>query len=181
MAETADAAPGCVLVETSAGTLVQLQLERRAGADRPVLRVIQSASDASTSGAPAPGEASLVITNLEALAQYLETERHIIATTCLVVLHLDVGEVLLGRDVLDRGWDAEWATLSLILHQVQHYHAKALILVQHHCVEHPELMAQGLMLSRRLAAALAEWNIPLHDHVILGTHGLVSLRQMGFC
>jgi DNA repair protein RadC len=66
-----------------------------------------------------------------------------------------------------------------VIHKAMDLGAAAVILVHNHPSGSPEPSRADIQITQRIAEAGRLLNITVHDHVIIGRHGHVSLRAQG--
>lgn len=96
------------------------------------------------------------------------------------VLHLDVknqliADVLMAEGTIDHApvYPREIARAAL------EHGSASLILVHNHPSGDPKPSPQDIAITKEIVAAVKVLGIGVHDHVIVGRHGVASLRQLG--
>jgi len=106
-----------------------------------------------------------VLANWQALLDYLHADMAHHGIERFRVLHLDTRNVLIRDEVMSRGTIDEAAVyVREVVARALQLHSAALILVHNH---------------RSIAATAKGLGIALHDHLIVGTRGHVSLKAQG--
>ena len=121
-----------------------------------------------------------VIGNWQALIDYLHADmaHHLIER--VRVLHLNTRNMLIRDELIAEGTIDEAAVhVRQILKRAMDLGSAAIIMVHNHPGGDPSPSRADIELTRRVAAALKAPGIALHDHIIIGTQGHVSLRAQG--
>jgi len=121
-----------------------------------------------------------VLTNWQALLDYLRADmaHHLIER--VRVLHLNTRNMLLRDELIAEGTIDEAAVhVRQVLKRAMDLGSAAIILVHNHPGGDPSPSRADIELTRAIAAALKAPGIALHDHVIIGRQGHVSLRAQG--
>ncbi len=121
-----------------------------------------------------------LISSWQALIDYLRLEMGHLAVEQVRVLFLDTKNRLIRDEKMWEGSVDESAVyVREILRRALELHASAIIVVHNHPSGDPSPSQQDIRLTRELAEAARPLRIALHDHVIVGAHGEVSLRAQG--
>lgn len=121
-----------------------------------------------------------VIGNWQALIDYLHADmaHHLIER--VRVLHLNTRNMLIRDELIAEGTIDEAAVhVRQILKRAMDLGSAAIILVHNHPGGDPSPSRADIELTRSIATALKAPGIALHDHIIIGTQGHVSLRAQG--
>lgn len=121
-----------------------------------------------------------VIGNWQALLDYLRADmaHHLIER--VRVLHLNTRNMLIRDELIAEGTIDEAAVhVRQVLKRAMDLGSAAIILVHNHPGGDPSPSRADIELTRSIAAALKAPGIALHDHIIIGTQGHVSLRAQG--
>ena len=113
-----------------------------------------------------------------ALMDYLSvTMRHESVET-VRILFLDRKNALIKDEILHRGTvDQSQLYTREVLKRVVELGASAIILVHNHPSGDPTPSQYDIQITRQLRAALSIIHVVLHDHVIVGRNGEISLRK----
>jgi DNA repair protein RadC len=96
------------------------------------------------------------------------------------VLFLNSKNMLIRNEPMSEGSVDEAAVyVREIIRRALEYHATAIILVHNHPSGDPQPSQQDIRLTREIIEAGRPLKIAVHDHLIIGTQGHSSLRQMG--
>ncbi|WP_066649775.1 MULTISPECIES: RadC family protein [Sphingomonas] len=121
-----------------------------------------------------------VIANWQALLDYLRADMAFHPVERVRVLHLNTRNMLIRDEVVAQGTIDEAAVhVREILKRAIELGSAAIILVHNHPGGDPSPSRADIELTRSIAAALKVPGIALHDHIIVGAQGHVSLRAQG--
>jgi DNA repair protein RadC len=121
-----------------------------------------------------------VLSNWQALLDYLRADMAHRATECVRVLHLDSRNKLILDDKMSEG-TVDQAVLHSreVIKRALEMNAASLILVHNHPSGDPQPSRADIELTRTIVAAGKPLGIAVHDHLIIGTEGHSSLRALG--
>ncbi len=119
-----------------------------------------------------------LLTNPEMVTRYLEHELVGEEAEFFLVLHLDAKNRLIHSERLFRGTVDRSAVFprEIAKHGLA-YNARAMIVAHNHPSGDPNPSASDASLTTSLIAALRTVDITLHDHMVVGREGVISLRQ----
>lgn len=121
-----------------------------------------------------------VLSNWQALLDYLRADMAHQPIERVRVLHLDAKNVLIRDELVSEGSiDQAAIYVREVIRRAIDLHSSALILVHNHPSGDPSPSRQDIALTREIAEAGRPLGIALHDHVIVGAQGHASLRGMG--
>ena len=121
-----------------------------------------------------------VLSNWQALLDYLRADmaHHMIER--FRVLHLNAKNMLIRDEVMSEGTIDEAAVyIREVVRRALDFGSAAIILVHNHPSGDPAPSRADIDITRRIAEAGKPLNITVHDHLIIGTGGHVSLRAEG--
>jgi DNA repair protein RadC len=128
----------------------------------------------------APLEEPITIGSWQALVDYLGVDMRYERVETLRLLFLDRKNNLIRDETMHRGtvdhtplYPREVAKRALELH------ASALIMAHNHPSGDPTPSRADIETTKQVQAALATLGIALHDHLILASRGITSLRSLG--
>ncbi|WP_448660096.1 RadC family protein [Sphingomonas sp. CJ99] len=121
-----------------------------------------------------------VLSNWQALLDYLRVRMAHDAVEQVRVLHLNTRNILIADDAMSRGTiDEAPVHLREVIRRAIDFGSAAIILVHNHPSGDPTPSKADIDLTRAIAAAGKPLNIAVHDHLIMGRNGHVSLRAQG--
>ncbi|KKC27813.1 RadC family protein [Sphingomonas sp. SRS2] len=121
-----------------------------------------------------------ILTNWQALADYLHADMAHRLVERVRVLHLNTKNALIRDELVSEGSiDQAAVHVREIVRRALELGSAALILVHNHPSGDPEPSRQDIGLTRELIAALKPLGISVHDHVVVGSKGQASLRALG--
>ncbi|WP_395613831.1 DNA repair protein RadC [Allosphingosinicella sp.] len=121
-----------------------------------------------------------VLASWQALLDYLRADMAHLAIERVRVLFLNSRNILIANEPMWEGSVDESAVyIREIMRRALDLHATAIIVVHNHPSGDPSPSQQDIRLTRDLAEAGRHLGIALHDHVIVGASGHVSLRSEG--
>jgi DNA repair protein RadC len=121
-----------------------------------------------------------VLGNWQALADYLHATLAHIDVEEFHVLHLNTRNMLVRDERMSRGTIDEAAVhVREVVRRALDLGSAALILVHNHPSGDPAPSRADIDITRAIVAAGKPLNIAVHDHVIVGRAGQVSLRAKG--
>ncbi|HEX8484630.1 RadC family protein [Sphingomonas sp.] len=121
-----------------------------------------------------------VLANWQALLDYLRADMVHHAIERFRVLHLDTKNMLIRDEVMSRGTiDQAAVHVREVIRRALDFGSAAIILVHNHPSGDPSPSRADIDITRAIAEAGKRMGIALHDHLIMGTNGHVSLRAQG--
>jgi DNA repair protein RadC len=121
-----------------------------------------------------------VLGNWQALLDFLHADMAHHLVERFRVLHLDTRNQLIRDEVMSRGTVDQTAVhVREVIADALKYASAAIILVHNHPSGDPSPSRADIDITRAIAAAGKPMNIAVHDHLIIGTKGHVSLRAQG--
>lgn len=125
-------------------------------------------------------EARPILSNWEALGDYLQAAMGHNQVEEVRVLFLNAKNVLIANEAMWRGSVDEAAVhVREVIARAMVLGATALILVHNHPSGDPTPSQQDIRLTRDIVEAGRHMKITVHDHVIVGAQGRSSLRALG--
>ena len=125
-------------------------------------------------------QARPVLGNWQALLDYLRADMAHHAVERVRVLHLNTKNMLIRDEVMGEGTiDEAPVQVREVIRRALDLGSAALILVHNHPSGDPSPSRADIDLTRAIAAAGKPLGIAVHDHLIMGAHGHVSLRAKG--
>lgn len=121
-----------------------------------------------------------ILSNWQALIDYLHADMAHEAIERVRVLHLDGKNVLIRDEVVTEGSiDQAAIYVREIIRRAIDLHASGMILVHNHPSGDPAPSKADIQLTRELVEAARPLGIAVHDHLIIGTQGQTSLKSQG--
>jgi DNA repair protein RadC len=121
-----------------------------------------------------------VLGSWQALLDYLHIDMAQLKRERVRVLYLDVKNRLVRDEMVSEGSVDEAAIHPReVIHRAMDLGATAIIIVHNHPSGSPEPSRADIEITNRIAEAGRLLNITVHDHVIIGREGHVSLRAKG--
>ncbi|WP_019515895.1 RadC family protein [Sphingomonas sp. Mn802worker] len=121
-----------------------------------------------------------VLSNWQALADYLHADMAHDAVERFRVLHLNTRNMLVRDEVMSRGTIDEAAVhVREVIKRALDIGSAALILVHNHPSGDPSPSQADIRITRAIVEAGKPLNIQVHDHIIVGRNGQTSLRSKG--
>jgi DNA repair protein RadC len=121
-----------------------------------------------------------VLASWQALLDYLRADMAFLPVERVRVLFLNTKNVLIRNEPMSEGSVDEAAVyVREVVARALDYQASAIILVHNHPSGDPQPSQADIRLTRSLVDALRPLKIQVHDHVIVGAQGEVSMRSMG--
>ncbi|HEX8384011.1 MAG TPA: DNA repair protein RadC [Sphingomonas sp.] len=121
-----------------------------------------------------------VLANWQALLDYLRGRMAHEAVEHVRVLHLNTKNMLIRDELMSRGSIDEAAVhVREVIRRAIDLGSAAIILVHNHPSGDPSPSRADIDLTRAIAAAGKPLNVVVHDHLIVGAKGHVSLRAQG--
>lgn len=153
---------------------------RRAGLSELSAAAIRIAHASATRLLRADLQGRPMLGNWQALLDYLRADMAHHGIERFRVLHLDTRNHLIRDEVMSEGSIDQTAVyVRQVVKRALDLHAASLILVHNHPSGDPSPSRADIDVTRAIATAGKPLNIAVHDHLIIGTGGHVSLRAQG--
>ncbi|USU04611.1 DNA repair protein RadC [Sphingomonadaceae bacterium OTU29LAMAA1] len=121
-----------------------------------------------------------VLANWQALLDYLRADMAHHAIERFRVLHLNTRNMLIRDEVMSEGSiDQAAVHVREVIRRAIDLGSAAIILVHNHPSGDPSPSRADIQITRTIADAGAAMGIVLHDHIIMGLNGHVSLKAQG--
>ena len=121
-----------------------------------------------------------VLSNWQALLDYLHADMAHHAVERFRVLHLNTRNMLIRDEVMSQGSIDETAVyVREVIRRAIDFGSAAIILVHNHPSGDPSPSRADIEITRNVSEAGKRLGIALHDHIIIGTKGHASLRAQG--
>ncbi len=121
-----------------------------------------------------------VLSNWQAVLDYLRADMAHHPIERVRVLHLNARNVLIRDELVSEGTVAEAAVhVREVIRRAIDLGSAAIILVHNHPSGDPQPSRADIDLTRKTIEAAKQFDIAVHDHVVIGTNGHASLRAMG--
>ena len=121
-----------------------------------------------------------ILANWQALLDYLRADMAHHPIERVRVLHLNTRNILIRDEVMSKGSiDGAAVHVREVVRRAIDLGSAAIILVHNHPGGDPSPSRADIDLTRRIAEAAKRLGIAVHDHIIIGTEGHVSLRAQG--
>jgi len=121
-----------------------------------------------------------VLSNWQALLDYLRADMAHHANERVRVLHLNTRNMLIRDELMSEGSIDEAALyVREVIRRAIDLGSAAIILVHNHPSGDPSPSRADIDVTRNMAEAGKRMGIAVHDHIIMGTSGHSSLRAMG--
>lgn len=121
-----------------------------------------------------------LLSNWQALADYLQADMAHRAIERVRVLHLNSKNRLMRDELVSEGSiDQAAVHVREIIRRAIELGSVALIIVHNHPSGDPQPSRQDITLTQELIAAAKPLGISIHDHVVVGSTGQSSLRSLG--
>jgi len=125
-------------------------------------------------------DARPVLSNWQAVLDYLRAEMAHHPIERVRVLHLNSRNMLIRDELVSEGTIAEAAVhVREVIRRAIDLGSAAIILVHNHPSGDPQPSRADIDLTRKTIEAGKQFDIAVHDHVVIGTSGHASLRAMG--
>ncbi len=125
-------------------------------------------------------QAAPVLANWQALTDYLHANMAHDAVEAFHVLHLNTRNMLMRDERMNRGTiDEAPVHVREVVKRALELGSAALILVHNHPSGDPSPSRADIDITRTIVAAGKPLGITVHDHIIVGLSGQVSLRAKG--
>lgn len=121
-----------------------------------------------------------VLANWQALLDYLRADMAHHSIERFRVLHLNTKNMLIRDEVMSSGTIDEAAVhVRQVIHRAIDFGSASIILVHNHPSGDPAPSRADIEITRTIAEAGKRLGIAVHDHIVMGTSGYVSLRAQG--
>ena len=121
-----------------------------------------------------------LLSNWQALLDYLRADMAHHANERVRVLHLNTKNMLIRDELMSEGSIDEAALyVREVIRRAIDLGSAAIILVHNHPSGDPSPSRADIEVTRNMAEAGKRMGIAVHDHIIIGTSGHSSLRAMG--
>lgn len=121
-----------------------------------------------------------ILSNWQALSDYLRADMAHRAIERVRVLHLNTKNMLIRDELVSEGSiDQAAVHVREVIRRALELGSAALILVHNHPSGDPQPSRQDIDLTRELIAAANPLGIAIHDHIVVGFRGQVSMRAAG--
>ncbi|MET4895633.1 DNA repair protein RadC [Sphingomonadaceae bacterium jetA1] len=121
-----------------------------------------------------------VLSNWQALLDYLHADMAHHGVERVRVLHLNTRNMLIRDELMGQGSiDQAPVYVREVIRRAIDFGSAALILVHNHPSGDPSPSRADIEVTRAIAEAGKRLGITVHDHIIIGTSGHVSLRAQG--
>lgn len=121
-----------------------------------------------------------ILSDWQALGDYLRADMAHRAVERVRVLHLNSKNLLVRDELVSEGSiDQAAVHVREVIRRAIELHSAALIIVHNHPSGDPQPSRQDIALTKELIAAAKPLGIAVHDHIIVGAAGQVSMRSIG--
>jgi DNA repair protein RadC len=121
-----------------------------------------------------------VLSNWQALLDYLRADMAHRTIERVRVLHLNSGNMLIRDELVAEGSiDQAPVYVREVIRRAMDLGSAAIILVHNHPSGDPKPSKQDIALTRDMVEAARHFGIAVHDHVIIGAQGHSSMRALG--
>ena len=128
----------------------------------------------------ANAEKKPVLANWQALLDYLRADMAHHAIERFRVLHLNTKNALIRDEVMSEGSiDQAAVHVREVIRRAIDLGSAAIILVHNHPSGDPSPSRADIDITRAIAEAGKRLGIAVHDHIVMGAHGHVSLKAQG--
>lgn len=125
-------------------------------------------------------ESRPILSNWQALLDYLHADMAHHGVERFRVLHLNTKNMLIRDEVMSKGSiDQAAVHVREVIRRAIDLNSSALILVHNHPSGDPSPSSADIEVTRNIAEAGRRLGIAVHDHLIIGARGHVSLRSQG--
>ncbi|WP_342658406.1 DNA repair protein RadC [Sphingomonas sp. NY01] len=125
-------------------------------------------------------ESRPILSNWQALLDYLHADMAHHGVERFRVLHLNTKNMLIRDEVMSKGSiDQAAVHIREVIRRAIDLNSSALILVHNHPSGDPSPSSADIEVTRNIAEAGRRLGIAVHDHLIIGARGHVSLRSQG--
>jgi DNA repair protein RadC len=155
-------------------------LMRIPGMGENTTAAIKSVQAAALRLLSAEAAARPVLSNWQAVLDYLRADMAHHAIERVRVLHMNSRNMLIRDELMSEGSVDEAALyVREVIRRAMDLGSTGIILVHNHPSGDPSPSRADIDLTRRVAEAGKKLGITLHDHIIIGTEGHASLRTLG--
>lgn len=152
----------------------------RAGLSEGVIAALKIAEASALRLLKSRLEERPILSNWQALADYLRADMAHRAVERVRVLHLNSKNQLIRDELVSEGSiDQAAVHIREIIKRALELHSAALIIVHNHPSGDPQPSRQDIALTRELVTAAKALGIAVHDHIVVGAKGQSSLRASG--
>jgi DNA repair protein RadC len=121
-----------------------------------------------------------VLSNWQAVLDYLRADMAHHGNERVRVLHLNTRNMLIRDELMNEGSiDEAPVYVREVIRRAINLKSASIILVHNHPSGDPSPSRADIDLTRAVVEAGKKLGISVHDHIIVGTHGFVSLRGQG--
>ena len=121
-----------------------------------------------------------VLANWQALLDYLRADMAHHAIERFRVLHLNTKNALIRDEVMSEGSiDQAAVHVREVIRRAIDLGSASIILVHNHPSGDPSPSRADIEITRAIAEAGKRLGVAVHDHIVMGAHGHVSLRAQG--
>jgi len=121
-----------------------------------------------------------ILGSWQALLDYLRADMAFLSVERVRILHLNSRNMLIRDDLMSEGTvDQAAIHVREVIRRAMDLGSTALIVVHNHPSGAPQPSQQDIAITRQIADAGKRMGITVHDHIIIGSEGHVSLRGMG--
>lgn len=153
----------------------------RLGVPQEARRALAALRAAVIAALRRPIEGRPCLASSRALIDYLHADMAYARRERFRVLFLDNRNRLIRDEVMSEGSvHAAPVFTREVVRRALELGASALILVHNHTSGDPQPSAEDIEVTRELLAAAKLFGIVVHDHLIIGRHGHISLGQLGY-
>ena len=155
-------------------------LARMPGMGETSIAAIKIAHAAAIRLLQANAEKKPVLANWQALLDYLRADMAHHAIERFRVLHLNTKNALIRDEVMSEGSvDQAAVHVREVIRRAIDLGSAAIILVHNHPSGDPSPSRADIDITRAIADAGKRLGIAVHDHIVMGAHGHVSLKAQG--
>ena len=121
-----------------------------------------------------------MLASWQALLDYLRADMAWLTIERIRVLHLNGKNVLMRDEIVSEG-TVDQAALQVreVIRRALEIGSSSLILVHNHPTGDPQPSRADIQLTRDIVEAGKRLGVAVHDHIIIGANGHVSLRAQG--
>ena len=121
-----------------------------------------------------------ILSNWQALLDYLRADLAALTVERVRVLHLNARNMLIRDELMAEGSiDQAVVHVREVIKRAMDFGSAAIILVHNHPSGDPTPSRADIQLTKQIAEAGRPLGIIVHDHIIIGAHGHSSLRAAG--
>lgn len=155
-------------------------LLRVPGAGEGAIAALRIAGLAARRLLKAQASAQPVLSSWQALLDYLQADMAHIGIERVRVLHLNLRNMLIRDELVSEGSiDSAPVHVREVVKRAMELGSASIILVHNHPSGDPSPSRQDIALTRQIIEAGRPLGVAVHDHVIIGAKGHVSLRAQG--